>query len=257
MADVIPVLLYHGVPRSSPQDRLAVPYELFREHVAAIRACGRVALTIGELAAGLRGDSWLPARAVAVTFDDGHKSSQKAIELLSDHGLKTTAYVTTGAIDTPEMFSHLQLKALAERAGTVEIGAHSVTHPHLDELSRAKIDSEVRESKCELEQLLGAEVNSFAYPYGAYDRRVREAVIGAGFSSAAAVKNALSHTADDNWAIARWTVRATTSAWQLERVLEGAGVPTAWQRERVRTRAYRAARRLRRTVAPHYAEGTL
>ncbi len=254
MAAVIPVLLYHSVPRSSDADRLSVPYERFREHVEMIHSSGRIALTIDELAQGLCGEALLPEGAVAITFDDGHASSLDAIALLSENGLKSTTYVTTGAIGDPAMLKDRHVKALAGHAPIVELGAHSVTHPHLDELGRSAIDREVRDSKDQLEQLLGREVRSFAYPYGAYDRRVRSAVIAAGFTSAAAVKNALSHLEDDRWAIARWTVSARTSGRELARVLAGEGVPSAWRRERVRTRAYRTARRLRRVLEPRVSE---
>ena len=54
-------------------------------------------------------------------------------------------------------------------------------------------------------------VHSFSYPHGCYDHRVRSAVVEAGFRSAVAVKNALSHDHDDPFAIARWTVTAGTS----------------------------------------------
>jgi hypothetical protein len=92
-------------------------------------------------------------------------------------------------------------------------------------------------------------VRSFAYPHGAYDERTRKAVVDAGYGSAAAVKNAISHADDDPFAIARWTVTAGTPAARIAAVLEGEGVPRAWVRERLRTRAYRGARRRRRRIA--------
>jgi peptidoglycan/xylan/chitin deacetylase (PgdA/CDA1 family) len=104
----------------------------------------------------------------------------------------------------------------------------------------------VSDSKQALEQMIGRRVDTFAYPFGAYDTRVRTAVIDAGFSSAAAVKNALSHPDDDPWAIARFTVSAVTSAEQIAQVLDGRGAPYAWHGERLRTRGYRAVRKLRR-----------
>jgi hypothetical protein len=91
-------------------------------------------------------------------------------------------------------------------------------------------------------------IDSFAYPYGAYDARVRGAVIAAGYRSAAAVKNAVSHRDDDPFAIARWTVTSATPAKRLADVLDGRGVPLGWTRERLRTRAYRTARRQRRRL---------
>jgi hypothetical protein len=73
-------------------------------------------------------------------------------------------------------------------------------------------------------------------------------VIAAGFRSAAAVKNAVSHPGDDPMAIARWTVTEGTPAARIAEVLEGTGVPLAWTHERPRTRAYRAVRRRRRRL---------
>jgi hypothetical protein len=74
---------------------------------------------------------------------------------------------------------------------------------------------------------------------------VRSAVIEAGYSSAVTVKNALSHAADDPFALARWTVTFGTPPSRIAEVLEGETVPLAWQRERLRTRVYRTARRRR------------
>jgi peptidoglycan/xylan/chitin deacetylase (PgdA/CDA1 family) len=249
MLDAIPVLLYHSVPRE-PDDahRLSVPYESFCSHMDAVIASERVALTINQLADGLRGRRPLPARPVAITFDDGYEDNLAALDLLGERGLRATIYVTTGTIASSGMLASNQITALASRVDHVEVGAHSVTHPYLDDLRAAEIDVQMTVSKERLEQLLGRPVHSFAYPYGAYDRRAREAVVAAGFQSAAAVKNALSHARDDPWAIARWTVGASTSAGKLERILDGRGAPSAWSRERLRTRSYRATRRLRRRL---------
>lgn len=245
----IPVLLYHSVPQESDShDPLSVPYEQFAAHLDAIVASGRTPTTLGELAAGLRDECRLPDHAVAITFDDAYEDTLDAIELLRARGLRASVYVTTGKIDTESMLRRDQLEQLAVRPGEVELGAHSVTHPHLDELSLAEIEREVSDSKLRLEQLTGHTITTFAYPYGSYDPRVRTAVIAAGYRSAAAVKNALSHPHDDPWAIARWTVDATTSAQRIAEVLDAHDVPYAWGHERLRTRGYRLARRLRRRI---------
>jgi peptidoglycan/xylan/chitin deacetylase (PgdA/CDA1 family) len=246
----IPILLYHGVPREAPDvaDRFSVPYEQFATHLDAIVESGRVPVTIGEIAAGMREKRLLPDRAVAITFDDGYDDTVDAIELLCERGLRASVYITTGQIGSKSMIDRDQLWLLAGRPDAVELGAHSVTHPRLDELRLSEMKSEVYDSKRQLEQLLGRRVDTFAYPHGVYDRRVQEVVVAAGFQSAAAVKNALSHREDDPWAIARWTVRSATGPQQIARILEGRGVPCAWRHERLRTRGYRAVRRLRRTL---------
>jgi peptidoglycan/xylan/chitin deacetylase (PgdA/CDA1 family) len=251
MVVTIPILLYHSVPRegTGTDDPLAVAYERFANHLDAILESGRIPLTIGEIAEGLRQERPLPDRAVAITFDDGYENTFDAIDLLCERELRASVFLTTGEIGAHHMIGHDQLQLLAARSDAVELGAHSVTHPRLDELSPAEIEREVSGSKHRLEQLLGRAVETFAYPYGAYDQRVREAVIAAGFQSAAAVKNALSHWEDDPWAIARWTVHRGTDARQIARVLDGRGAPHAWRRERLRTSGYRMARRFRRTLS--------
>jgi peptidoglycan/xylan/chitin deacetylase (PgdA/CDA1 family) len=65
------------------------------------------------------------------------------------------------------------LRAAAE-AG-IEIGAHTVTHPHFRGLPESDIEREMRDAKDELEQRLGLPVTAFAYPYGEATAAAREA----------------------------------------------------------------------------------
>jgi len=117
----------------------------------------------------------------------------------------------------------------------------------VDEIARPAAREEIRASKAVLEDALGHALRSFAYPHGAYDAAVRRLVVDAGFESAAAVKDALCHEADDPFAIARWTVRREASASDLVAVASGAA-PLAWGHERRRTLAYRHLRRARRLI---------
>jgi peptidoglycan/xylan/chitin deacetylase (PgdA/CDA1 family) len=219
----------------------------FASHVDAIHDSGRQAVGITTLAAMLRGERPLPRRPVAVTFDDGYADTYQAVESLRGRGITSTVYVTTEQIGAPGRLSREQVADLARLPG-VEVGAHGVRHERLDELHHRDLVREVADSKTRLEELIEHRIDSFAYPHGAYDRRVRAAVIDEGFRSAAAVKNALCHSGDDPFAVARFTVTAGTSAERIARVLEGTGVPLAWNRERLRTWAYRVARRQRRLL---------
>jgi len=247
---VIPVLLYHSVSDCPPPDDRwgAVSRGRFATHLAAIAASGRMPISINELAGGLRGECPLPTRGLVVTFDDGYADTPAAVRQLLEHGISSTIYITSSLIDAPGRISTEQVTELAELPG-IDIGAHAVHHCHLDELSGSAVDNETKLSKSQMEIVIGRRIDSFAYPHGAYDRRVRAAVVEAGYRSAAAVKNALSHREDDPFAIARWTVDETVTAGRLAEVLEGRHVPLAWSGERLRTRAYRVLRRQRQLVA--------
>jgi len=246
----VPILLYHSVcdQPAAGQEAFTVSPAVFREHVRAISDAGRTALTLSELARAVRGECALPSRPVLVTFDDGFADVRPAVELLLSAGLAATVFVTSGWIGREGMLTPADLRELVALGERVEVGAHSVTHPRLDELGAAQAAAEISDSKAALEGVVEAPIESFAYPYGAYDRRVRAAVIDAGFIAAAAVKNALSHSEDDPYALARLTVMATMSAGRIEMLLAGSGLPLAWRRERLRTRGYRSVRRLRRRL---------
>lgn len=249
MTQLIPILLYHSVSKDQ-EDPFAIGPDEFAGHAEAIAASGREALTMSEIADGLLGLRQLPRECVGITFDDGFADTIDAVELLERHGLRSTVYVTTGFVGEEGMISERQLESLAGRGESFELGAHTVTHPHLDELDLSAAGHEVRASKAALEQMIGRPVDSFAYPHGAHDARVRDLVVEAGFRSAAAVKNAISHTGDDPWAIARWTVRSTTDANDVDQFLIGRRAPLAWSGERLRTKAYRGVRRARRRLGP-------
>ena len=244
----IPVLLYHSVS-DTPSSAIA-PYAVspaaFERQLDAIRKSHH-AVTVSELAGCLAGDAVLPHSPVVITFDDGFADNlEVAAPRLLARQLSATVYVTTGFLGLQGMLEPSQLANL-ETAG-VEIGAHAVTHTPMDELSLNAAREEIVRSKAVLEDALGHRVDSFAYPHGYSTAGVRGEVRAAGFGSACGVKNAFSHLADDPWCIARLTVGAGTSMELFERWLAGDGAPVAWPREALQTRAWRAARRVRRAV---------
>jgi peptidoglycan/xylan/chitin deacetylase (PgdA/CDA1 family) len=66
----------------------------------------------------------------------------------------------------------------------VEIGAHSVDHVRLNLLDYAGALDQMRRSRAELEDLLGAPITSMAYPFGAFDERSMRAAQEAGYELA-------------------------------------------------------------------------
>jgi peptidoglycan/xylan/chitin deacetylase (PgdA/CDA1 family) len=249
MTTLIPVLLYHSVNHQAiARDRQwTVSPREFVSHLDAIAASRRTPMTVTQIADAIRHAHPLPARPVAITFDDGFADNYDALAPVIGRGLVATLYVTTGEIGAPHRLSAREVAELAQMK-SVEVGAHAVRHRRLDELTRREVMAEVRDSKTRLEQIAGRGVHSFAYPHGAYAAGVRRAVAAAGYRSAAAVKNALSHDRDDPLAIARWTVTAGTPAHRVAEILDGRRVARAWPHERLRTRAHRAARRSRRSL---------
>ncbi|MBM4115325.1 MAG: polysaccharide deacetylase family protein [Phycisphaerae bacterium] len=176
---------YHRVqPRSSDPSRrgLAVDPESLRQHARLIRQRGLALRTVSDSL-----DAAGPG-AAALSFDDGFADNlEYGVDALASEGGVGTVYVVVSAIRTAggpagEMLSLKELRQLA--AAGWEIGSHSVSHPRLPELSEADQRAQVRDSKRQLEDLLGAAVRSFAYPYGLYSPVTVRLVQEAGYANA-------------------------------------------------------------------------
>jgi peptidoglycan/xylan/chitin deacetylase (PgdA/CDA1 family) len=192
------VLCYHAVATGEPQ-RLAVRRESLESQLRSLLRRGYAPVTAADAVERRRG------RMLHVTFDDAFRSVADALPLLSRLGVPATIFACTSyardgrpfhvpelrddAAADPEAFATMDWAALraAASGGGVEIGSHTVSHPHLPQLSDAELDRELSESKGELEDELGAPCRLLAYPYGEEDDRVREAARRAGYDTAFAV----------------------------------------------------------------------
>jgi peptidoglycan/xylan/chitin deacetylase (PgdA/CDA1 family) len=256
LAGPVPILLYHGVSATAAPAfrRWVVEPSRFGEHVEWIAASGRQPVTVSHVALALGGQATLPDRPVAITFDDGLADlATGAFPTLSRLGIPASLYITTGYVggrsrwldregegDRP-MLDWSTVRRL-DASGLVEIGAHGHSHRQLDVLPPHELPAEVDVSKRRLEEQLGHPIASFAYPHGYSSRRVRQAVADAGFTSACAVKHALSGPGDDRYALARIVVGADTTVEALDGMLHGAGLRVA-PRDRTRVMAWRLLRR--------------
>lgn len=118
-------------------------------------------------------------RFVCLTFDDGYQDNYDiAYPLLKRLGVPFTVYVTTGFIDNLSpmwWYPDEQLGISTEELKTMDadplctIGAHTVSHPRLDTLTREQQYHEIAESKQTLEALLGHEIKHFSFPHGAHN----------------------------------------------------------------------------------------
>jgi peptidoglycan/xylan/chitin deacetylase (PgdA/CDA1 family) len=262
----IPIFNYHTVT-DHPQPGIAGfavrPDDLAR-HLDLIVARHCTALTISALVDLLDRDLAPPPATVVITFDDGYEDNLTvAAPLLVARGLPATVFVTTGflpgcpggsIVGPGPMLPWGYLPDL-ETAG-LEVGSHSHTHPELDVLSKTAASHEIRHSKSLLEEALGHPVDSFAYPHGYATSWLQQEVCRAGFRSASGVRDAFSHTGDNRWLLSRLIVRSTTTCDQIDRLLRGTGAPTAGANERLRTKGWRAARRMRSSVLPAHDRTT-
>src|SRR6201996_6046659 len=148
----VPVLMYHEIADiAATQSPLAVAPDVFANQLSYLRNAGFNTLTAGELAAILAdGIGVLPERPVVLTFDDGYADFYSAaLPLLKQNGFTGTIFMTTSGIDKEVAESRmLTWRELAEvQQSGIEIGAHTVKHPQLDQLPEKLVRHELYDSK--------------------------------------------------------------------------------------------------------------
>jgi len=175
------VIYYHAVPS---KHRASFAAQL--DHVSA-RARILPADYAGPLADG--------QHHVVITFDDGYRSvAENAVPELARRGLEATIFVPSGLLgrepdrlpipDHPlggeVVMSATELRALP--AETVRIGSHTVTHPDMSALDSVTALRELRDSRLELEAVVGRPVGLFAFPNGLHSPVVIDQAREAGYT---------------------------------------------------------------------------
>lgn len=107
---------------------------------------------------------------VSISFDDGWRSVfEHALPLLNEHGFRSTQYVNTSSIETPDFMTAAQLQQMHE-AGH-EIASHSDEHIDLTSIEVNRLEAEMRKGQESLADA-GVHTRNLAPPYGRSDPQV-------------------------------------------------------------------------------------
>ena len=237
------VLCYHAIT-DGWQHQLAVPPAVFEEQLRNLLRRGFRPAAIDAAASG-RG------KLLHVTFDDAFTSVLRAIPVLERLRVPATIFVCSGYAEEgrplrlPELAdvatahsSELatmdwdDVRSIAARG--IEIGSHTVSHPHLTRLSDAELELELADSRQRLEEIVGRPCRFLAYPYAEHDERVRAAAKRAGYSGAFVLDR---RPATDRYALPRLAMLASDRTLRLTLKTSPLGPSIGAVRSRLRMRA--------------------
>ena len=194
--------MYHSI--GSPDQSLSVAPSEFQAEVAWLHRAGFHAVTLQRWWDSWHGGSALPARPVVISLDDGFANwYTNALPILRAYRWPADIELIASRYGTSDVTPHM-LSALVDRYGW-ELDSHTMTHPHLAEVSNRELRREVAGSR-HFFQRLGYQVNFFCYPFGQYDGRVVAAVKAAGYLAATTVIPGVASPADNRYLLPRISV---------------------------------------------------
>jgi peptidoglycan/xylan/chitin deacetylase (PgdA/CDA1 family) len=167
----VPILAYHRIgPHPSA---MTMETSDFRRQMFYLRDNGYRVISLADLQQYLEGGRQLPAKAVVITFDDGHRSVYDiAFPLLRELGFPATFFVYTDYIGNGGV-DPAQLKEMSD-SGLITVLPHSKTHSNLaarmpgegEAEYRKRLDREISQSRRSLEKIVDTPMFGYAYPYG-------------------------------------------------------------------------------------------
>lgn len=209
----IPILTYHSIDESGSV--ISTAPETFRRQMKFLKENDYKIVSLQKLVENLGSKKAVSPKTIALTFDDGFRNFYlSAFPVLAAYDFTATVFLVTdfcgkhndwagnpAQLPRSALLSWRQIREMYSYGG-IEFGAHSRTHPDLTKISSAEAEREIVESKKIIEDAIGGEVKTFAYPFGKFDAAIREKV-RKNFRAACSVKLGKARRMSDLFALER------------------------------------------------------
>jgi peptidoglycan/xylan/chitin deacetylase (PgdA/CDA1 family) len=119
---------------------------------------------------------------VRISFDDGNASDAAiALPALKERGLTADFFPIADRLGTAANLDDGAVRALAEAGMTV--GTHGAAHRPWTKVPPADQAGELQDARARIAEAAGRPVETAACPFGAYDRKVLQALRAAGYTT--------------------------------------------------------------------------
>ncbi len=226
----VPILLYHQIDvpptHRAPYRSMIVHPDRFRQQMAWLKRLGYRGLSVRDALPYIYGKK--QGKIAVITFDDGFENVfRNALPVLQEFGFTATNYFVANQIGGFNLWdqkigvaratcmSVAELREWAELGH--EVGSHTLDHILLPDASEKDAIAQIHQSRTRIEDVLGGEVTSFAYPYGGENAATRKIVEAAGYTNATTTEKRRARPTDDPFGIPRLTIRRNDMLFQFLR----------------------------------------
>ncbi len=165
------ILYYHDVTpeHGEAYTDMSTPFELFAAHMAIVKKNGFTAVQRITKAEG----------EVLIAFDDGFRGVYENRARFAEWGVQPTIFLATSLVGKPGYMTVDEIRELQELGFVFQ--CHTVSHTNLQKFGAEELQHQLVDSKRELEQMLGREVDEICFPQGYYSDTVVAACRKAGY----------------------------------------------------------------------------
>ena len=185
------IIQYHHVDTQSPAVTSVTP-DQFAEQMQYLAEHNFNVIPLSELISALKAQQPLPKKTIAITFDDGYKSTlENAHPILKQHGFPYAVFIAIKPIKQKfrNMMDWQDLNLIASEGA--EIMNHSYGHEHLIRRLKgesqtqwlARIKHSIVETEALIKQHTGQDHKVLAYPYGEYNSDITQLLKSLGYSA--------------------------------------------------------------------------
>ncbi len=206
---VVPIITYHAVRPEAPRGAmLVVSARSFDRQMRFLKERHYNVVSLEEIAKVIKEKKRIPPKTIAITIDDGYKDNYTyAYPILEKYNLPATVFLIANEVGNKVGLGDKltwEEVLLMQDSGLITFGSHTLSHHTLVDIkSEGELRREIFDSKVMLEEKLKRPVNTFCYPVGAFNAKVKNLVKEAGYKVGVAVSPGRAFPNDDVFALKR------------------------------------------------------
>lgn len=198
----IPILMYHSIADSDPNNTLLVPTAQFEEQIKWLKESGFTPMLLDDVVESFNTGK-VPEKPVAITFDDGYADNYTdAYRILKQYNMKATFFIITDKTDVDGWYMNSNmLKEMSEYGMGIE--NHTSRHIEFTNISREDKIAIIKEGMEALKEKVGVDSKFVCYPVGRYDDETIEVEQELGVKAAVTTQGGISSLSDGLYSLKR------------------------------------------------------
>lgn len=145
-------------------------------------------------------------KCFTISYDDGFNGDIQLIELMKEYGIKGTFNLNSGSYKSERIDcgNHQFKPAISEikdiyNNKNCEVAIHSLTHSYLHEIPLPLCVKEIIEDRLNFEKQFKTIIRGMAYPYGVYNKDIKDILSKCGIAYSRTVNNSHSFKIPTDW----------------------------------------------------------